>query len=239
MERSELEETTKVLEYVCKLPSTQVMIGNDYTVSNDKDNRLRARDMLISFGGKNKGLLAIPIIQHYVWTDYPLEGDLGKSSSGKNTTANLYTPHMSYCRVDRMVLRNLELHYKNRIYTYTADNIDLVFIKALFDLCRNKLRKVLGVKYTAHLRKLIPVGDILDRHRQIYISDGIEEHNWTAPDVEHITTAVGWLEYMKSLLKPSAHTDKKLIPFIKGWIKDNKDIILENESNNHITATWE
>ena len=239
MERPKLEETTKVLEYVCKLPSTQVMVGNDYTVCNDKDNRLHARDMLISFGGKNMGLLAMPIIQRYVWTDYPLEGDLGKSSCGKNTTANLYTLHMSYCIVGRMVLRNLELHYKNRVYTYNGDNIDSPFIKMVFDLCRNKLRKVLGVKYTAHLGKIVPVGDILDRYREIYISDGIEEHNWVAPNVEHITTAVGWLEYMKSLLRPSMHTDKKLIPFIKGWIKDNKDIILENESNNHMTATWE
>lgn len=71
------------LEYTCKLPSTKVLLGNDYTVDNNKDNMLRARDMLIMFGGKNKGLLAIPIIQRYVWTDYPLEGDLGKSSSGK------------------------------------------------------------------------------------------------------------------------------------------------------------
>lgn len=239
MERSKLEEATKVLEYICKLPSTEVMVGNDYTVCNDQDNRMRARDMLISFGGKNKGLLAIPIIQRYVWTDYPLEGDLGKSSAGKNTTANLYTPHMSYCRVDRMVLRNLTLHYKNRIYTYTADNIDLVFIKALFDLCKNKLRKVLNARYTAHLGRLIPAGDAPDNLRQIYISDGIEELNWFASKVSHIRTAVGWLAYMKSMLKPSAHTDKKLIPFIKGWIKDNKDTILENESNNHMTVKWE
>lgn len=228
----------EVLEYICKLPSTQVMTGNDYTGDNDKDNKSRARDMLISFGGKNKGLLAIPIIQRYVWTDYPLEGDLGKSSCGKITTTSLYTPHMSYDLVYRMVLRNLELHYKNRIYTYTADNIELPFIKMVFDLCRDKLRKVLGVRYTAHLGKLVPAGDILDRYRQIHISDGIEEHNWIAPDVEHITTAVEWLAYMKSLLKPSAHTDKKIIPFIKGWIRDNKDIILENEANNHMTATW-
>lgn len=227
----------EVLEYTCKLPSTKVLLGNDYTVDNNKDNMLRARDMLIMFGGKNKGLLAIPIIQRYVWTNYSLEGDLGKSSCGKNTTASLYTPHMSYGRVDRMVLRNLELHYKNRIYTYTADNIDLVFIKTLFDLCRKKLRKELGVKYTAHLDKIL--GDSMGEYRQIHISDGIEEHHWTAPNVGHITTAVGWLEYMKSLLKPSAHTAKKLIPFIKGWIKDNKDVILENEANNHMTAKWD
>lgn len=237
MERPQLEETTKALEYVCKLPSTQVMVGNDYTVCNDKDNMLRARDMLISFGGKNKGLLAIPIIQRYVWTDYPLEGDLGKSSCGKNTTAKTYIQHMSYDRVDRMVLRDLVLHYKNRVYTYNADNIELPFLKMVFDLCRNKLRRQLGVKYTAHLSDL--KDDSQNGYREIYISDGIEEHSWIAPNVEHITTAVGWLEYMKSLLKPSMHTDKKNIPFIKGWIKDNKDIILENESNNHMTAKWE
>lgn len=229
----------EVLEYTCKLPSTKVLLGNDYTVDNNKDNMLRARDMLIVFGGKNKGLLAIPISQRYKWIVYPLEGDLGKSSAGKNTTASLYTPHMSYCDVDRMVLRNLELHYKNRIYTYTADNIDRVFIKTLFDLCRSKLRKVLNVRYTAHLERLIPVGDAPGNLRQIYISDGIEEYNWFASKVSHIRTAVEWLEYMKSLLKPSAHTAKKLIPFIKGWIKDNKDVILENEANNHMTAKWD
>ena len=213
------------------------MVGNDYVVSNNRDNMLHVRDMLISFGGKNKGLLAMPIIQRYEWTDYSLEGDLGKSSCGKNTTAGLYTQHMSYLIADRMVLHTLKLHYKNRVYTYTADNIDLPFCKILFDLCRHKLRKEIGARYTAHLDKIL--GDSMGGYRQIHISDGIEEHHWTAPNVGHITTAVGWLAYMKSLLKPSAHTAKKLIPFIKGWIKDNKDVILENEANNHMTAKWD
>lgn len=239
MERSEVVDYTEVLEYTCKLPSTQVMVGNDYAVCNDKNNMLCNRDMLISFGGRNKGLLALPIMQRYVWTDFPLEGDLGKSSCGKNTTARIDLPHMSYLRTERLILRDLELHYNNRLYKYNVDNIDLVFIKAAFDLCREKLRKALNVRYTAHLDGLMPPGDLPDTYRQIYISDGIEEHSWVAPNVGHITTAVGWLEYMKSLLKPSSHTAKKTIPFIKGWIKDNKDIILENESNNHMTATWE